>query len=181
MKTSIFAVMITEMLQSGRSKAQINLIVQWIGADPDRLALLMDVLRGTDRKLAEYAAWVVGTIGQKQPLRFEPWYPEMVALLHNRTVHPAVHRNILRIFIQSGPPASVFDSLTEACFIFLDDPQSDIAIRAFSIHILAKICKKEPELWTEFKHLLELHTPHGSAGLRGIGKKYLDYIAKHGL
>ena len=173
--------MVLELLQSGRSKAQINLLIQWIGHDHERLTQLMNILLGPDRKMAEYAAWAVGTLGHQSPHRFDSWMEQMVELLHRRGVHPAVHRNILRIFVKIDPPAAVFDGLAEACFVFLGDEKSDIAVRAFSVHILAKICKKEPELWQELKILLELHTPQGSAGLKSIGKKYLAYIAQHQL
>ncbi len=161
------------LLAAARSKAHINGIVARIGNDAERLQALMDIFLGNDPKMAEYAAWVVGTIGVQQPQLLEPWYPDMVDLLSSHTVHGALKRNTLRIFQDLTIPDTLLDACTDACFKLLGNPFEAIAVRAFSITVLEHICKRVPELWPELRLVLEEHTPHGSAAFRNRASKVL--------
>jgi hypothetical protein len=169
---------IIEWLNAGRSKSHILHLLQWIGTDADKIAALMDVFFGPHKRLAELAAWAVGDLGYKQPELLKAWLPQLVEILHSNTVHDAVHRNSLRILMQSDIPENLLDSCTEACFLLGDNPKTAVAIRAFSIHILADICKKIPELWPELQYLLERHTPEGTPALKNLGEKILARIPK---
>ena len=162
-----------ESLARGRSKKHIDDIVQWVRQSPGRLDALMEIFLGDQPRMAECAAWVVGTLGQKQPQLFLPWFPDMVAVLHEPHVHGSLKRNILRVLEQTTIPDHLLDSCTDACFKLLADPQEEIAIRAFAMGVLADICVKVPELWPELKLLLEDGLPHGTSAYKNRANKIL--------
>ena len=79
-------------------------------------------------------------------------------------------------------PDAVLGLAADAAFRFLEDPSIPIAVRAFSIRILGKICLKEPDLKTELRILLEDMMAHETAlGLLVAGRDVLKMMNDYSL
>ena len=146
---------IRESLEQGHSKALTLRIIAYIGNDAHRLAELMACFFDKEWRICQRAAWAVGLIGEKQPTLIEP-YLEQILLNLKQPHHEAILRNTMRL-LHSLPdiPDAVLGLAADAAFRYLEDPSVSIAVRAFSIRVLGKICKKEPDLKEELRILLE--------------------------
>ena len=124
-------------------------------------------------RVTQRAAWAVGEIGAKSPALIAPYLETMIDHL-NAPVHNAVKRNTIRIFRDLPElPESLLGKLTTACFDLLTNPNEPIAVKAFTIRILGRICEQEPDLWNEFQLVLEDNLLHASAGYRSAAMDVL--------
>lgn len=162
-----------EQLTAERSKEHIARICHWIGSDTDRLAALVDIFTGKDKRMAELSAWALGDIGARHPEWLQPWFPVLVQTLYRTDIHGSLKRNVLRTLKETTVPDELLDDCAELCFRFLGNPQEEVAIRVFAAYTLEKICQKVPELRPELHLLLEEYAPHGSPGIKCCAKKIL--------
>ena len=105
---------------------------------------------------------------------------EQILLNLKQPHHEAILRNTMRL-LHSLPdiPDSVLGLAADAAFRYLEDPSVSIAVRAFSIRVLGKICKKEPDLKEELRILLEDMLEFEKApGIITSGRDVLKQIRK---
>jgi hypothetical protein len=168
---------IRESLEQEHSKTQTLRIVAYIGNDTTLMAELMACFFDKEWRICQRAAWAVGLIGEKKPHLIEPYLEKM--LLHLKTPqHDAILRNTMRV-LRDMPdiPENVLGLAVDVAFRFLEDPSVAIAIRAFSMRVLGKICRKEPDLKDELRVMIEDLLEHEkSAGLVSAGRDVLKQI-----
>jgi hypothetical protein len=58
------------------------------------------------------------------------------------------------------------------------DPKEPIAVRVFSMSVLANITRHEPDLKKELRIIIEDQLPFASAGFRARAKKVLKELEK---
>ena len=167
---------IEEQLAKEHSKTMAIRLTEWIGEDAERMAEFMTVFLGDDYRLTQRAAFVLSYVSRTNPAVLEPHLTEMVAALRKPGQHVAIRRNVIRHFDNYGFPDALIDELADLCFTYLADPQEAVAVRAFSMGVLEKVCAKEPELKSELRLLIEEHLPHGTAGFKSRGKKILKLM-----
>lgn len=167
-----------EQLLLEHSKANTNLIIDWIGDDSKRMKLLMDQFFCEEYRISQRAAMAVGDIARKHMKLMSPFIKPLVNNLDN-TVHDAVIRNTVRIF-QDIPiiPKNVEGPLYEKCFHYLTSMEYPTAIKVFSMTVLRRIAHKFPELIDELILAIEDQIPHGSTGLQNRGKKEISKLQK---
>ncbi|KAA9040986.1 hypothetical protein FW778_02805 [Ginsengibacter hankyongi] len=61
----------------------------------------------------------------------------------------------------------------EICFKYLASPDEAIAIKAFSLTVLANLAKKYPEIIPEIKLIIEEQLPHQSAAFKSRAKAFM--------
>jgi hypothetical protein len=168
---------IRESLEQEHSKALTLQIIAYIGNDASHIAELMACFFDKEWRICQRAAWAVGMIGEKQPSLIEPYLEQM--LLNLRTPqHDAILRNTMRV-LRDMPtiPDSILGLAADASFRFLETPSVAIAIRAFSMRVLEKICRKEPDLKGELRILIEEILEHEKApALIAAGSDVLKQI-----
>ena len=167
---------LSEQLSQEHSKVQAQRLSNWIGHDADRLAALVEIMLGTNQRLTQRAAWVLGFVADRAPYLLEPWLPKMVAKMREPGIHVAVKRNVIRILQDMEIPDAVLDDVTDVCFEFLADPQEAVAVRVFSMTVLGNVCHKIPELKSELRLLIEEHWYHSTPAFRSRGKKVLKQL-----
>ncbi len=164
---------IRQTLLSEHSKAVTHRVVQYVGADPDKMAGLMALFFAGEYRVTQRAAWAVGEIGAQSPALIAPYLETMIDHL-NTPVHDAVKRNTVRIFRDLPVlPESLLGKLTTSCFNLLTDPKEPIAVKVFCIRILARVCEQEPGLWDELQLVLEDGLPHSSVAYRSAAMDVL--------
>lgn len=129
-------------------------ISQLAAANDDLLTALMQILFSDDYRLCQRAAWSVSHLAKNQPKVLEKWLPELVAQL-KKPNPDAVHRNIVRAMAELEIPENLQGEVADACFKFIADPQTAVAIRAFSMTVLEKIVRHSPELSDELALILQ--------------------------
>lgn len=168
---------IRESLLKEHSKAQTTRIVEYIGDDKERLAELMDLFLGTEYRITQRAAWVVGYVGEHHPSLMKPYLAPMINHLR-KDVHDAVKRNILRVLQDIDVPEELMGELADTCFDFLSEAEEPVAIKVFSMTILYNMTLKEPDLKNELKILIEEQMPFATSGFQSRGRKVLKGLEK---
>jgi hypothetical protein len=170
---------IRESLEQEHSKTQTLRIVAYVGNDTTRMAELMACFFDKNWLICQRAAWAVGLIGEKNAPLIVPYLEQM--LLNLKTPqHDAILRNTMRV-LRDMPeiPDNALGLAADVAFRFLEDPSVAIAIRAFSMRVLEKICRKEPDLKGELSALIEEILEQDKApGIVSSGRAVLKQIRK---
>lgn len=161
-------------LSREHSKASRDRIVSYVQHDPARFALLFDLFKDGDRRTAQRAAWSVSYCAEKFPELIYPYCRQMVGYLKTPGIHDSIKRNILRTFQDIEIPPELEEDLLGLCFGFLMDKKEAVAIRVFSMQILANLSKKYPEIRNELKVIIEDELPYAKPGFVSRGRKILS-------
>jgi hypothetical protein len=127
---------------------------------------------GTDKILASRAAWVMSYCVIKNPVLIESYLEKLIKNL-NADVHVAVKRNTVKVLQYVDIPEKLWGRAATACIYLLQSNKEPVAVKVFSMTVLANICKHEPELATELKLIIENQLPFASAGFKARAKKIL--------
>lgn len=169
--------LLKEILQE-HSRPQMIRIVNYVGANEKRFAELVGIFLNGPYRVTQRAAWPLSNCVELHPELVKPHLKKLISFLGKSGEHDAVKRNILR-FLQFVPiPRSLQGRTTALCFQFLGDTKEPIAIRVFSMTVLANLAKENPELKNEIIPMIEDQMPYGSAGFVSRGKKILKELKR---
>ena len=97
----------------------------------------------------------------------------MIKVLRKRGVHDAVRRNIVRILQFADIPRGLQGTVANLCFELISSFEEPIAVRTFSMTVLAKIAWEEPMLWKELEIVVRQMLPYATPAFRARAKKVL--------
>ena len=157
------------------SKKQTTKIVNYIGHDPKRFNLLVKAFLSGPYRVTQRAAWPLSNCVRACPGLINPHLKSVLKMLDKKDAHVAVKRNILRLLQDIEIPKKFYGVLADKCFELMD-PQEAIAVRVFSMSVLAAIAQKEPDLKRELRILIEDQLPFASAGFLSRAKKVLKTL-----
>jgi len=157
------------------SKAQATRIAEYVAKKPERFKNLMELFFSATYRVTQRAAWPVGICAEKHPHLIRPYLGQMIDNLSGG-VHDAVKRNTVRALQNIKIPDELLGEAANNCFALLESNKEPIAIKVFSMTVLANICEKEPDLGQELKLVIENQLPYGSAGFKSRAKKVLSKI-----
>ncbi len=148
-------------------------LVYFFAEQPDQIQELINYIESNDGKGSSRSAWVLTHIWDRFPALLHPYIPLLIQIIE-QPVSEAIQRSIIRILQYSELPESHHGFLVDYLFLKITDPQQAIAVRAFSIAVLARLVKLYPDLQAEFKLCLEELIPNASSGLKNRAKNYLN-------
>lgn len=166
---------IKEELLAEHSKKQTSKVVSFIGDSKERFAVLMHCFFSKDVTLSARAAWAMSYCGIKFSFLLTDYLECMIKNMEGN-VHVAVKRNTVRVLQTITIPKHLTGITATVCFDLLQSPTEPIAVKAFSMTVLANICKQEPELSHELKLIIEEQLPYASAGFKSRAKKVLKKL-----
>jgi hypothetical protein len=166
---------IREALLSEHSKRQTMKIASYVGGDKERFAAVAKCMFDEDQKLSARAAWVFSDCAGQHPELVKPYMNQMVSVL-TIPVHDAVKRNVIRVLQTQEIPRRLQGKLAAILFSILQTPAEPIAIRVFSMTVLANLCMQHPDLKNELKMVIESQLPFSSAGFKSRAKKLMKQI-----
>ena len=73
-------------------------------------------------------------------------------------------------------PENLIGEVVDICFGLMESNNTPIAVKVFSMTVLANISIKEPDLKNELALIIEDQMPYGSVGFRNRGAKILNKI-----
>ncbi len=158
------------------SKFHALKIVAWIGKDKERFEELMQLLFSDDEKIVLRASWLFSMCAEKHPQLIVPWLKKIIAGASAPNAPGAVKRNVVRTLQFVSIPKSLQGKVVNLCFEFLKNPQEAVAVKAFSMTVLANIAQQQPDLKHEIKLVIEEMLPYGSGGIISRGKKVLKQL-----
>lgn len=145
------------------SKIQAEKIVKWVGSSPERFAELMHLFLTDVYRVVQRVAWPIGIIGEKQPALIMPHLPQMLGRMTEAGVPVAVKRNVVRLLQFADIPEELHGRVMNICFDLLADVNETIAVRVFSMSVLAQLAKTYPEIKHELKLIIEDTLQHEPA------------------
>ena len=166
---------IKKELLKEHSKRQTTKIVNYIGNSPARFKALVRSFLDGPYRVTQRAAWPLSYCVREHPNLIKPHLKNILKMLDKKDAHVAVKRNIMRLLQDIEIPKQFYGALTDKCFTLMD-PKETIAVRVFSMTVLADIAKQEPDLKKELRIVIEDQLPYGSAGFLSRAKKVLKEI-----
>lgn len=155
------------------SKRNTQRLAKWIGNDKKRFEQLMDIVLKGEYRVTQRGAWIVRHCAELHPSLIKPYINKMIDRMLEPGMHVAVKRNIVGILQDVEIPKRLVGKIATICFDLLASQQEPIAVKCFSMTVLANIAQQEPELRNEIRLLIEQQMPWGTAGFRSRGKRIL--------
>lgn len=134
---------------------------------PEIIEELMEHSLQQKGNMALRASNVLALVSESNPELVAP-YLERIIRSFPELKHVSVKRGFTRIVSHYTDITDddLLSIMVNHCFEWLNDPDETIAIRAYSMTILANVCKIYPELIPELRETIELHYNDGSAGFK---------------
>jgi hypothetical protein len=158
------------------SRRQIEKIAKWIGPDKRRFNRLMALFLKGEYRITQRSVWAVSCCADRHPFLVGPWLKEMIKKMQEPGVHIAVKRNILHILEGIDIPLPLLGTVVTICFEELGNPNSAIAVRAYSMSVLLKVAETEPDLRNELRLMLEQMLPSAGPAVQARGRKVLKRL-----
>ena len=162
-----------ELLQK-QTLPRCNRIIQWVGEDETRFALLIKLFFKGDYRLTQHASWPMSSCVREYPELARPYFGKFISCLSASKAHPAAKRNIVRLLQVAKIPKRYHGKLMDLCFRFISDPAEAIAVKAFSLTILDNLSKDYPEIRAEIKTVIEDRIAFETPAFRSRAKKILS-------
>ena len=168
-----------EAILKEHSKAQGMKIAGWVGNNEKHFTLLMQLFLKDEYRVVQRSAWIVSMVADHHPKLLFPHLNVMVKRMEEPNLPVAVKRNVIRILQTIPIPKKLQGAVMEMCFHFLADPKEAIAVRCFSMTVLANLSKDHPEVKNELTTIVQSALEQKpSAAIRARARKVLKEIEK---
>jgi glycosidase len=165
-----------KLILSAHSKVMKDKVVNHVGSDAKRFKELVNVFLAGPYRVTQRAAWPLSYCVGQHPTLIKPHLKTVLDYLSKPDIHDSVKRNTIRLLQGIDIPKSLQGKAANICFEYLSNPKEPIAVRVFSMTVLANIAKENPELKNEIISIIEDQLPFGSAGFRSRGAKVLKVL-----
>ena len=159
-----------------QSKALANKIVRYIGEDANRFSELVTVYLKGPYRITQRAAWPLGYCVENHPKLIVPHLKRILDYLKTPGIHDAVKRNTIRLLQFIDIPKKYHGRISSICFDYLQDPKEAVAIRVFSMAVLARVVQHHPDMKHELRLIINDHLPYASAAYRSRARKVLKQL-----
>ena len=160
------------------SRSRMMKIVDYVGDNPARFKALVDVFLAGPYRITQRAAWPLSYCAEREPALIIPHLKAILNYLKKPGIHDAVKRNTIRLLQFIDIPKRYQGQVADICFAYLQDPKEPVAIRAFSMTVLASIARQNPDLREELAIMIEDHLPYASPAFVSRGRKVLKEIRR---
>ena len=160
-------------IQKEHSKKQCLKIADFVGDSPVRFKALVEVFLAGPYKVTQRAAWPLSVCAERYPVLALPHLNTILAHATAPGVHSAVKRNAMRLLQFFDIPKRHHGKVLDIAFKFLTDRKEAIAVRVFSMTVIARLTRDKPELRRELCFLLEDELPYAGAAFRSRASRVL--------
>ena len=161
------------------SKAQCTKIVNWVGSNQQRFDELFGLFLNDEYRVVQRAAWPVSYCVIANPALITKNWKKLITNLKKPNLHDSVKRNSIRLMQDIEIPGKYHGEIMNTCFKYLESPTEALAVKVFSMTVLANLAKKYTEIIPELKLLIEDQLPHQTAGFKSRAKKILKAFSKN--
>ncbi len=166
-----------EALLADRSRKLTEKVARYVGADTTRFKELMKLFFCSETILTQQAAWIMNVCVEKHPFLVNPFLEKMIDNLA-KPVHDGVKRSTVRVLQDVEIPEKLIGKTADHCFTLLTKSSEPVAVKVFSMSVLLKIAKKEPELKNELKIIIEDQMPFAKPAFLSRGREVLKELEK---
>ena len=156
-----------EEILKEHSKAQCTKIVNWVGINQQRFDELFTLFLQDEYRVTQRASWPLSYCVSANPVFINKQWKSLI----NNLKKPDLHNDI-------EIPEKYQGEIMNICFTYLESPTEALAVKAFSMTVLANLAKLYPEIKTELRLLIEDQYPNQTAGFKSRAKKVLKQLGK---
>jgi hypothetical protein len=158
------------------SKHNTIRLAHWVGSDKSRFKELMELFLKGEYRVTQRAAWIVRHCAEQHPHLIAPYLEPMLKRMMEPGVHVAVERNVIGILQDIEIPKTLWGRIAQICFDFLESNEP-IAVRVFSMSVLANIAQHEHDLKKELRLIIEQRMEWEGAAFQSRAKRVLKQLA----
>lgn len=138
---------------------------------------LFSVIISEEKKYSVRASYVLCLISCKMPELVKPRVSEIINIIQ-KVKNSGIKKNLLKIFESyiTIEDENILGLLVDMCFQFVLSPSESVATRVYSMEILYKITKYEPDLKNELILVLDDVMINSDKALLGRAKKIRKQI-----
>jgi hypothetical protein len=162
-----------ETLLAEHSKAQKIKIVNWIGNNQQRFDELFSLFLSDEYRVVQRAAWPLSFAVIAYPQLIKKHFSKLLKNLDKPNIHDAVKRNTVRLLQDIDMPEKHHGTILNRCFEYINSPLEKVAIKAFSLTILQKLCRQYPDIKQELITIIESQWPYETAAFKSRARKLL--------
>ncbi|RYF79743.1 MAG: hypothetical protein EOO03_17910 [Chitinophagaceae bacterium] len=151
-------------LPKSQTRDQLSRIRNWVLEKPKRFDVLVKLYLSGNYRITQRAVRIISQIADIDPELVQLYLVQIVGSLSTNP-SDAVKRNVVRLLQKVDIPQGLQGKVSEHCFAYLQNPKEAIAVRAFSVSVLARICLAQPELTREFLLLMDDILPFAGPGI----------------
>jgi hypothetical protein len=166
-------------LELGQPKTQARQIVEYVNGSPTKFKLLVEVYLNGPYRITQRAALPLTYCAECWPYLLDPHFKSLINRLAKPGEHDATKRNTLRMLQFVNIPRGLQGKVADICFNYLQDRKTPIAIRVFSMSVLAKIAAENQGMVNEIKLMISDQIPYGSPAFKSRAKKVLRELQGH--
>ncbi len=155
------------------SKAQCSKIVKWVGASRQRFDERFGLFLHDEYRVVQRAAWPVSYCVIAHPSFINRHWTRLIKNLQKPRLHDAVKRNTIRLLQDIEIPKKYQGQIMNICFSYLGSPTEALAVKVFSMTVLANLAYPYPAIIPELKLMIEEQLSHQTAGFKNRAKKIL--------
>ena len=167
---------ILQLLQEEHSKKQTDRIVRYIGNDKTRFAALIELFFKGEYRITQRAAWPLSYCVRENPGLIQPYFKRLLDNLNRKDIPAAVIRNTVRLLQDVEIPRRFHGQVMSACFEFIQQPETPIAVKAFSLTILGRLAAAYPDIRSELRLIIEEQWEHATPAFRSRASKLLKAL-----
>lgn len=156
------------------SKKQCNKIVEWVGDSQQRFNELFHLFLTDEYRVVQRAAWPVSYCVIDHQHFIKNNFSKLMKNLHREGIHNAVKRNSIRLLQYVDIPKKYQGEVLEICFKAISSPVEPVAVKAFSLTVLANLAKTYTEILPELKLVITDQLPYQTAAFASRAKKILS-------
>jgi hypothetical protein len=164
------------LLEKSYSKEMALLVSEYACASKNNFEELVKCFLNNDYRIAQRAAWSLAWAARKKPEMITPYLETLVNQLGRKDVHSAVIRNSVRILEAVEIPEHLHGAVMKNCFEYIENHETPIAIKAFSLTTLFNLSKIYKDIQPELKMIIETLYPNESAAFKGRAKLILKKL-----
>ena len=169
---------IQQALFEEHSKEQAIRIAKYAIESECNMRELMDCFSHGECRIAQRAAYSVLWVVKLNADAIKPFIGEIVSLIERKDVHVAVIRNSIRVLETVTIPEEYHGVVMNACFKYLENPKTPIAVKAFSMTTLFNLAKVYPDILHELKLIIEEGWDNETPAFKSRGRQILKYIER---
>lgn len=162
-----------QLLRQEHSKKQTDRIVRYVGDDKRRFAALIRLFFKGEYRITQRAAWPLSYCVRAHPELIGPYFKPMLDNLGRKDIHVAVIRNTVRLLQDVSIPKKYHGRVMNTCFDFLQSAETPVAVKAFSLTILANLTRAYPDIRGELRLIIEEQWEHATPAIRSRAKRIL--------
>ena len=150
------------------------MICEKVKEHPHLLKELIHCFLHEPSRITQRSSWIITQVAEKDYQLISPYLPLTIEKLKEPGISDAVKRNTIRLLQFIEINEELEGEVMNICFDFLSSGKEAVAIKAFSLTVLAQLCQKYPEIRNELKILVEdllpLEKPAFAARARKVMK-----------